>query len=60
MQVPREKKIKTKVSGNECFPGAEVDLVAPKLKGLVESDSVTCLVVGENDVHKCRSEELLR
>ena len=54
------KKIKTKVSGNECFPGAGVDLVATKLKGLVESDSVTCLVVGGNDVHKRRSEEMLR
>ena len=45
-----KKKNGSKVSGNEYFLGAGVELVAERLHGLTESDSSMCLVVRGKDV----------
>ena len=54
------ERMKTKVSSNDCFPGAGVAFVADRIGGLVERDSVSCLVVRGNDIHKRRSEEMVK
>ena len=53
-------KIKNKVSGNFYFPGGGVEQVAERLEGIVDRNSIMCLVVGGNDVHRRRSEEMVR
>lgn len=45
-----------KVRGSCCFPGAGVDQV---VDSLVDYSSLVCIIVGGNDVHKHRSEELV-
>ena len=36
-----------------------MSLVADRIESLAEKDSITCLVVGGNDVHRRRNEEML-
>ena len=54
------RAIRGKVSGSYCFPGAGVKRVAEELDDIVDRNSVTCVIAGGNDVHRNRSEELIR
>ena len=53
------RQMRSKVSGTFCYPGAGVGQIVERVGGLVDGDTVACLIVGGNDVHKRRSEELV-
>lgn len=53
------RAVRSKISGNYCFPGVGVKQVEERLEGVVDRDSLVCVIVGGNDIHRRRSEELM-
>ena len=54
------RAVKSKVGGTFCFPGAGVGQVVKEIDHLADSSKVSCIIAGGNDIHKRRSEELVK